>query len=62
VPPPPPTRLPLRAICETCSFFATTIELRLTLRAQHDHAVGRGQHERIALYQNLLTRLDDQTA
>lgn len=49
-------------ICETCSFFATDIEFRPTLQAQHDDATDRGQHERVALYQNLLTRLDDQTA
>jgi hypothetical protein len=46
-------------ICETCGFFATTIEFRPTLQAQHDDAVDRAQHARVTLHQNLLTQLDD---
>lgn len=49
-------------ICETCSFFATNIEFRPTLQAQHDDATDRGQHDRVMLYQNLLTQLDDESA
>jgi len=40
-------------ICETCSFFATTIEFRPTLQAQHDDAADRGQHDRVSLHQLL---------
>ena len=49
-------------ICETCSFFNTTIEFRPTLQAQHDDAINRDQQDRVALYRNLLTQLNDQTA
>ena len=49
-------------ICKTCSFFATTVDFRSTLQAQHDDALDRDQHGRVQLYQNLLTRLDDQLA
>lgn len=51
-----------QTICETCSFFATTVDFRPTLQAQHDNAVDRGQADQVQLYHNLLTQIDDQSA
>ena len=45
------------AICETCSFFQTSIEFRPTLQAQHDDAAAKGQHHRADLFNQLLTGL-----
>ncbi len=42
------------AICETCSFFQTSIEFRPTLQAQHDDAIAKGQHHRAELFDQLL--------
>jgi site-specific recombinase XerD len=42
------------AICETCSFFQTSIEFRPTLQAQHDDATTKGQHHRAELFDQLL--------
>jgi site-specific recombinase XerD len=47
------------AICETCSFFQTSIEFRPTLQAQHDDATAKGQHHRAALFDQLLTDLTE---
>jgi hypothetical protein len=45
------------SICETCTFFQTSIEFRPTL-AQHDDALARRQDHREQLFASLLTRLD----
>jgi hypothetical protein len=45
------------AICETCSFFQTSIEFRPTLQAQHDDAASKGQDHRATLFDQLLTGL-----
>ncbi len=45
--------------CENCAFFQTSIEFRPTLQAQHDDAATIGQHERTALFSQLLDGLDD---
>jgi hypothetical protein len=45
------------AICETCSFFQTSIEFRPTLQAQHDDAASKGQDHRTTLFGQLLTGL-----
>jgi integrase len=45
------------AICETCSFFQTSIEFRPTLQAQHDDAASKGQDHRATLFGQLLTGL-----
>ena len=47
------------AICETCSFFQTSIEFRPTLQAQHDDAADKGQHHRADLFDQLLTGLTE---
>lgn len=50
------------SICESCSFFVTTIEFRPTLQAQRDDAATKGQIGRQKVFDNLLNRLDDTTA
>lgn len=47
------------AICETCSFFQTSIEFRPTLQAQHDDATAKGQTHRAELYGRLLNGLTE---
>jgi integrase len=49
------------SICESCTFFQTTIEFRPTLQAQRDDAADKGQLGREKLFDGLLARLD-QTA
>jgi integrase len=46
-------------ICESCTFFTTTIEFRDRLQAQHDDAISRGEEERKTVYLKLLDTLDD---
>jgi site-specific recombinase XerD len=50
------------AICETCTFFQTSIEFRPTLQRQHDHAAEHDQTHRAELFDRLLTRVDQQQA
>jgi site-specific recombinase XerD len=45
-------------ICESCTFFVTTIEFRPTLQAQRDDAASKGQTGRQKVYDGLLNRLD----
>ena len=47
------------SICETCSFFQTSIEFRPTLQAQHDDAEAKGQDHRATLFDKLLTGLTE---
>jgi site-specific recombinase XerD len=47
------------SICETCSFFQTSIEFRPTLLAQHDDAADKGQTHRAELFNQLLTGLTE---
>ena len=49
-------------ICESCTFFQTTIEFRPTLEAQRDDACAKGQTRRTAIYNQLLTGLDDEAS
>ena len=49
-------------ICESCTFFQTTIEFRRTLLAQRDDACAKGQIRRAEIYDNLLTGLDTHEA
>jgi hypothetical protein len=44
------------SICETCTFFQTSIEFRPTLAAQHDDALARRQDHREQLFASPLTR------
>ncbi len=46
-------------ICESCTFFVTTIEFRPTLQAQRDDAAAKGQTGRQKIYDGLLQRLDN---
>ena len=46
------------SVCETCTFFATDLEFRPTLQAQHDDAATKNQTGRAALFTRLLDQLD----
>ena len=50
------------SICESCTFFVTTIEFRPTLQRQRDDAAGKGQVGRQKIFDGLLDRLDDQAS
>ena len=50
------------SICESCTFFVTTIAFRPTLQQQRDDAERKGQVGRQKLFDGLLTRLDQQAA
>jgi integrase/recombinase XerD len=47
------------SICESCSFFVTTIEFRPTLQRQRDDAAGKGQLGRQKIFEGILDRLDN---
>jgi integrase len=47
------------SICESCTFFQTTIEFRPTLERQRDDADTKGQIGRKKIFDGLLSRLDD---
>jgi len=55
---PPALDCTFESVCETCTFFATTIEFRPTLQAQHDHAATHDHPGRQALFAELLTNLE----
>src|SRR6185295_19227152 len=46
------------SICESCTFFVTTIEFRPTLQAQRDDADRKGQVGRQKIFDGILDRLD----
>ena len=46
------------SICESCSFFVTTIEFRPTLQRQRDDAASKGQIGRQKIFDGILNRLD----
>jgi integrase len=50
------------SICESCTFFVTTIDFKPTLQRQRDDARDKGQAGREKIFEGLLTRLDDQAA
>ena len=50
------------SICESCTFFVTTIAFRPTLQQQRDDAERKGQVGRQKLFDGLLTRHDQQAA
>jgi site-specific recombinase XerD len=56
---PPELDCAFEAICETCTFFQTSIEFRPTLQRQHDHATEHDQPHRAALFNRLLTNLEE---
>jgi site-specific recombinase XerD len=55
---PPQLDCAFESICETCTYFQTSIEFRPTLQAQHDHAAARSQEHRQQLFASLLARVD----
>jgi site-specific recombinase XerD len=59
---PPELDCAFEAICETCTFFQTSIEFRPTLQRQHDHAAEHQQTHRADLFGRLLTGLDQQAS
>ena len=46
------------SICESCTFFVTTIEFRPTLQKQREDAVAKGQVGRQKIFDGLLDRLN----
>jgi integrase/recombinase XerD len=50
------------SICESCTFFVTTIEFRPTLQAQHDDAEKKRKLGRKKIFDGLLDRLDQASA
>jgi integrase len=59
---PPQLDCAFESICETCSYFQTSIEFRPTLQAQHDHAAAHDQTGRQQLFAQLLNRIDNNKA
>jgi site-specific recombinase XerD len=55
---PPQLDCAFESICETCSYFQTSIEFRPTLQAQHDDAAAEHQDHRGQLFASLLARID----
>jgi len=50
------------SICESCSFFITTIEFRPTLERQRDDAAHKGQVGRQKIFDSLLNRLETEAS
>lgn len=48
------------SICESCTYFVTTVEFKPTLRRQRDDARDKGQLGREKIFDGLLNRLDDE--
>ena len=55
---PPQLDCAFESICETCSYFQTSIEFRPTLQAQHHDAATKNQADRAALFDSLINRID----
>ncbi|MEZ0167060.1 integrase, partial [Kineococcus sp. LSe6-4] len=55
---PPALDCTFESVCETCTFFQTSIAFRPTLQAQHDHAAEHDQTGRQQLFAGLLSDLD----
>ena len=47
------------SICESCTFFVTTIEFKPTLLLQRDDAAQKGQVARRKIFEGLLNRLEE---
>ena len=50
----------METACETCTYFETNVEFRPTIRRQRDHAIEHDQTDRVALFDKLLNRIDEQ--
>jgi site-specific recombinase XerD len=59
---PPQLDCAFESICETCSYFQTSIEFRPALAAQHDHAAAHDQTSRQELFARLISHIDDNQA
>lgn len=46
------------SICESCTYFVTTVEFRPTIQAQRNDAEAKGQLGRVKVFDGLLSRLD----
>jgi hypothetical protein len=55
---PPELDCAFESVCETCTFFQTSIEFRPTIQAQHDDAAAKAQTQRAQLFDTLLDRID----
>ncbi|WP_328291236.1 site-specific integrase [Kineococcus sp. NBC_00420] len=55
---PPALDCTFESVCETCTFFQTSIAFRPTLQAQYDHAAEHDQQGRQQLFAGLLRGLD----
>jgi hypothetical protein len=49
-------------ICESCTFFVTTLEFRPTLGRQRDDAAAKGQVGRQKIFDGLLARLEEEAS
>ncbi|WP_432483490.1 tyrosine-type recombinase/integrase [Kineococcus esterisolvens] len=56
---PPALDCTFESVCETCTFFQTSIAFRPTLQAQHDHAAEHDQPARQQLFAGILGDLDE---
>lgn len=54
---PPELDCQFESICESCTFFRTTIDFLPTLRRQRDDAAAKGQTARRDLFEGLITRV-----
>jgi len=54
---PPELDCAFESICESCTFFQTSIDFRPTLQAQHDHAAAHNHNHRGQLFASLLARI-----
>ncbi len=59
---PPELDCAFESICETCTFFQTSIDFRPTLQAQHDDAAAKNQTHRAEQFNKLLERVDESEA
>jgi integrase len=50
------------SICESCTFFVTTIEFRPTLQRQREDAATKGQIGRQRIFDGILERLDNEAS
>ena len=55
---PPQLDCAFESICETCTYFQTSIEFRPVLQAQHDDAITKHQDHRGQLFASLLARIN----
>ena len=50
------------SICESCTFFVTTVGFKPTLRRQREDAHNKGQIGREEIFDGILNRLDNDQA